>query len=177
MSQPSTSVVCLDTDEGNIYKVGDVIDARDPKMGAWFEANIVDVIKDKNYGHTKHSSLHTRTETTDTETSEASSSKADVNQNTKSDDSNREETPMNVDDNNKFDETDGSSATKAESAIDPTILSPKKVNTFKENANAGGSSTMRSLFKKDVSDDLKKQGILSETTVSDGFIYKITFDG
>ena len=58
-----------------------------------------------------------------------------------------------------------------------TVLSPKKMSTSKDNMAQAGISANRLLFKREMSDDLKKQGILRETTVSDGFIYKVVFDG
>lgn len=58
-----------------------------------------------------------------------------------------------------------------------TVLSPKKMSTSKDNMAEAGISANRLLFKREMSDDLKKQGILRETTVSDGFIYKVVFDG
>ncbi|XP_050407733.2 E3 ubiquitin-protein ligase UHRF1-like [Patella vulgata] len=39
--------------EGNIYKVGDIVDARDLSNGAWFEAKITKVTKDNSESATK----------------------------------------------------------------------------------------------------------------------------
>ncbi|XP_025095806.1 E3 ubiquitin-protein ligase UHRF1-like isoform X2 [Pomacea canaliculata] len=35
-------------DQGSLYKVGDIIDARDVTMGAWFEAEILEVVKEES---------------------------------------------------------------------------------------------------------------------------------
>lgn len=88
--------------------------------------------------------------------------------------------PMATDDDcsTEYDEPDSAVDHSVKQVECTTVLSPKKMSTSKENmAEAGNSSATCLLFKKEMSDDLKKQGILRETTVSDGFIYKVVFDG
>jgi hypothetical protein len=176
-----------------VLQVGDLIDARDPTMGAWFEANIVEVIKDKNFGlaqtrrHATTSSINSPEEAAATTSQESSTTATDgENKNvvaTDKADSDSEDSGMQVDNNNDetkpCDEVDGTAVQNVKNIEQSTVLSPKKINTSKDNsvADASTSGTSRSLFKKDVSDDLKKKGILCETDVSDGFIYKVTFDG
>ncbi|KAK7110903.1 E3 ubiquitin-protein ligase UHRF1-like [Littorina saxatilis] len=229
IQQPSTSLVCLDQDEGNMYKVGDIIDARDPTMGAWFEAKILEVTKgdptslplrqtvsaraasaiptvhqavenssvpssasqdravkqedgEKDSAVTKDQSetVKDSEEKMDTNSDESKSKELkddeavikDENCNTP----NKTDVAVVTDDN--CDEPDCAAVQNVKAMESTTVLSPKKISNSKENAGlAGASSATRSLFKKKVSDDLKKQGILRETTVSDGFIYKVVLDG
>ncbi|KAL8608900.1 hypothetical protein ACOMHN_063029 [Nucella lapillus] len=233
LGQGASHIRCLDLEEGNIYKVGDIIDARDPTMGAWFEAKILEVVRDLNFSHHHHrpsrrssSSLthpglsnsdskgddvqssenkdENKTLSLDQKDGAADSGKAGKETDNKGssgsdncDQDQEEETeitdencntpkkssvPMVVDDDedgSRCDEPDCAVSQGVQQVETLTVLTPKKVSTSKENAGEGAKKTptSRSLFKQEVSDDLKKQGILCETTVTDGYVYKVEFDG
>ncbi|KAK7467888.1 hypothetical protein BaRGS_00036893 [Batillaria attramentaria] len=276
--QPSTSQVCLDLDEGNLYKVSDIIDARDPTMGAWFEAKILEVVRDKGSKHGKSQASSSEPEDSaggsqsqqpsaagegcssktdsapgdsgdntnqgpienkensitnteeisdkcvDSETSEKlekeNTAQSNDNKSDQVESETRENRVSGVKDKNcneqkladsetavpndkdvpmetdsGCDEVDGCISRARDSVTSGSIsavedlkkntvsvvevLSPRKVHEQENRAGSSkeNSTVNRSLFVKESSDELKKLGILRETTVSDGFLYKVVFDG
>ncbi|XP_076461119.1 E3 ubiquitin-protein ligase UHRF1-like [Babylonia areolata] len=233
-SQGPSGIVCLDQDEGNIYKVGDIIDARDPLLGAWFEANIIEVYRDRSSVHHQKplrlsSSAHPSTSNIDAEsrqeavlgsedsvesetstqemvdTKDSSASNCENTDTALKEKSDKDDCGNNCDQENEtvitdencntptkrdvpvkmdneksleVDEPDAGGSQGVQKMESVSVLTPKRVSTSKENtAESGNTPASRSLFVKEVSDDLKKQGILCETIVTDGFIYKVRFDG
>ena len=204
-------------------------------MGAWFEAKILEVFRDQNYGH--HQRHGTRplsssmpstgisaqnpgdsqknVDIVESDSADGSEESGSTDKENSAKDSNdrrtreteqtgevnecvlkdencnedkssmgmqspsKKDTPMDVGgDSSNFDEPDSCEVQVVKKVDSSTVLTPKKMSNSKENTvEATASPASRSLFKKETSDDLKKQGILCETSFSDGYIYKVVFDG
>lgn len=197
-------------------QIGDIIDAKDPSMGAWFEAKIVEVVRDSKglvasrATITKLPGKKTESPSLDpkmTSVQEAVKIDSPCKMKARGDDStvnnsncdslcqgeeNQDKEFVLKDKNcndlkNVSEENSILIADTSSSDIDPGRAEnchisrqagkvEKTAEILEKNSMQRSSSPEKPLFRIDSSDNLKALGILSEMTISDGFIYRVVFD-